>query len=641
MTILNKKNILNNIILLPILWVFTGMFLYPGGKKMIVILVLISTMLSFYTYGIKPILQNIKNNRILWLLGAYCIFSIFAKMHYGYGSSSMRALLCLFIFLAILPPSLITKINFKYLVLIGTITSFIFVMVHTFIFHQGRMWSINPIPYATFSATLSILSFYYLLQSRSIRPFLLWITTFVTALIPLLYSQSRGLWFALIIAIIVVVIKSFFNNKKSVYLLIPFLLATGIAYYFSHDRITQRITQTEAEIHQIQKGNLNTSIGLRLQMWKTAIILSQKSPIIGLGNEHIAYKKRMAEQHLISPRIVNFTHYHNQFLTNLVKYGIIGLALLILTIILPAYYLKKNNNENTWPGLLIISIYSIASLTDVPFQHAQTLTLYFILTYLLIISPPITKGIDSRNSPMRLKKLESKFKSIRAVKFIKNITPKKKKKTVPKKDYSYLNKEVLSLIKKINAPIFPMFGTLLSIYRDKEFIFADDYDFALLDKNYFSFSLIEQFSKLGCEFHGFSTANNEIIELTFKYKGVSIDVFYLQESANSTIHLCPNFRTQKPQKLFTENLKERRFSEYFSVKYSKIVLQPHNNIDLLMPLSPVDIFLKHYGKDWETPKKSNFIDFNNYSFISGTSSTFQGKPKDLLGYIKKYELLRN
>lgn len=380
----NKKKILDCIIILPFLWAFTGLFLYPGGKKLIVILILLSAITSIFSYGKNLVWENIKTNKLLWILAACSLFSVIAKTYYGYSSSLMRALICLFILLATFPATLTSKINVKVLIIIGTITSFVYVMFETYILGHGRMWSINPIPYATFSASLSIAAFYYLLQSKSWKCCLIWLSTFIAATLPLLYSQSRGLWLALAVTVIVLIIKLLCSNKKSIYLLLPFILASSAAYYVSQDKIIPRIESTKIEVEQIMQGNLNTSIGLRLQMWKAAIILAKESPLIGLGNRHIERKKELVEQKIISSQVIPFTHYHNQFLNELVKYGIIGLLLLLCSIFLPFYYLKKNNNQYTWPGILIIGVYIIASLTDVPFQHAQTLIFYFLLMYLLL-----------------------------------------------------------------------------------------------------------------------------------------------------------------------------------------------------------------------------------------------------------------
>lgn len=384
MHFLNKKNIADSIIFFPILWVFTGTFLYPDGIKMMVVFVLISALTSLLLYGKGNFSKNIKENKLLWLLGAYILFSVFAKLHYGYSSSLMRAFICLFIFLVALPPALATKIHLKHLVFIGVITASVYALTQVFILNCGRSWSINPIPYATFSATLAAVVFYYLLQCKSIKPVFFWLISFIIAIIPLVYSQSRGLWFALTIVILIILVHSFIIHKKSVYFLIPLIVAGSFTYYFSHGKMTQRFDQTKVEIKKINSGNLNSSIGLRFQMWKAAIILIPESPIIGLGDKHVDYKRKLAKKGIISNGAAKFTHYHNQFLNELVKYGLIGLILLLLSIIYPLYYLKKNNDENTWPGMIIIFIFILGSLTDVPYQHAQTFMFYFIFLYLTL-----------------------------------------------------------------------------------------------------------------------------------------------------------------------------------------------------------------------------------------------------------------
>ena len=115
-----------------------------------------------------------------------------------------------------------------------------------------------------------------------------------------------------------------------------------------------------------------------------AIILIPESPIIGLRDKHQKYKWKLSNSNVISKSVVGFTHYHNQFLNELVKYGLVGFALLMLTIIYPLYRLKQNNDEKTWPGIIVTLIFIVASLTDVPFQHAQTFTFYFIFVALAL-----------------------------------------------------------------------------------------------------------------------------------------------------------------------------------------------------------------------------------------------------------------
>ena len=389
---LNKKNILDYVILFPILWTFTGLFLFPDGKKIIIIFIIISIISSIYLYGVKAPINNLITNKWLWLLGICSLIALIARAYYGYNSNQLRAFVSIFIYLVIFPQNLVTNINLKYLTVAGGITSLTFMLAQTYFYQHGRMWDINPIPYATFIASISILSFYFLLQSKSKKHIFLWSITFATTLVPLFYSQSRGLWLALATAIFILLIKLIFTQRKALYLLIPIALVSLLAFTFGSEKIIQRVNDTKYEIQRINNGDLNTSIGLRFQMWQAAILLAHESPLIGLGDDHRKYKQALADKGIISQEIVHRNHYHNQYLNELIKYGIIGLMLLLLCIVIPFYYLIKNNNEYTWPGLLIIIIFVIASLTDVPFQHGQPLTFYLLVMYITLYKITPTVG---------------------------------------------------------------------------------------------------------------------------------------------------------------------------------------------------------------------------------------------------------
>lgn len=390
-----KSKLLDFLILLPVLWTFTGMFLYPNGKKAIVALILVAAVTSLCQYGIRPVKDNLKNNKFLWLLGASSLFAVFADSYYGYSASQLRAFISLFVYLSILPTQLSYKIELRLLTLMGAATSLIYLFIQMFVYNAyDRAWTINPIPYATFIASIAVISFYFLLQSHTFRERILWLITFITILPPLFFSQARGLWLALTIAILLLVIKSISNNKKNVFFLIVLIVIIAIPSYFISEKLTQRFQQTKLEVQQISDGNLDTSIGMRLQMWKAALYLSTESPLVGLGDTHIAYKKELAEQGIISPAIIDFSHYHNQFLNELVKYGVIGLALLLLAICLPIYSLFNVKKQHKWPAILVLLIFIVASLTDVPFQHAQLLIFYFIVMHITLCaeqSSPLTK----------------------------------------------------------------------------------------------------------------------------------------------------------------------------------------------------------------------------------------------------------
>ncbi|MEZ9624668.1 hypothetical protein [Aliivibrio fischeri] len=191
-------------------------------------------------------------------------------------------------------------------------------------------------------------------------------------------------------------------------------------------------------------------------------------------------------------------------------------------------------------------------------------------------------------------------------------------------DKSNMSNEILNLIKSLNIQAHPMFGTLLSIYRDKSFIYADDYDFALFGGEQLNKEFINKLSEKGAILTAYSVVNDEkLVELSFIYKDVRIDFFSLSEVNLEIVHECPNFRKERPLLEFGD-VRIRNYNSYFVVSYPKFDLVLDEKWGVYLPDKCEEIFSKHYGSDWKTPKKSNFIDFESYDFIQGHSYNVEG-----------------
>jgi O-antigen ligase len=383
-----KKNIFDLIILFPFVWSFSGVFLYPNGKKSLVVFVFLAAIISLYSYGIETIKENIKNTKLLWLLIILLIFAAWAYPYYYYSSDRIRTFVTLSIYFLVFPQSILSKINLKHLTVLGAITASIFTFFQIYIFEHTRGdWDINVVHYATFIASITIFALYFLLQSKTIKQGATWFIVLLFSIIPLFYTQSRGLWLALLIAATVLIVKTLITDKKNILFLAPIAVIMALSLYLSSEKINERITQTRNEIHQIANGNFTASIGAHLQMWKAGMYLFEESPILGVGNKDKEHKEDLYQKGEIPLDVVKYNHFHNQYIDELVKYGIVGLALLLSIILLPIYYFSTKNSPHKWPGFLIILIYLIGSLTDVTFKHGNTLTFYLMVIYITLCAP--------------------------------------------------------------------------------------------------------------------------------------------------------------------------------------------------------------------------------------------------------------
>ncbi|EHX2146156.1 hypothetical protein [Escherichia albertii] len=210
----------------------------------------------------------------------------------------------------------------------------------------------------------------------------------------------------------------------------------------------------------------------------------------------------------------------------------------------------------------------------------------------------------------------------------------KKNKNINKAQYGEM---IVNDVIKLNPNFFPMFGTLLSLHRDERFVFADDFDFAIIGE--FPEDIISTFENNGYQLCALSLIGNnrEIIEYSFNKKinneCIKIDIFKLKDVNGVIRHSCPNFRKEKEIVRFRDGLKICQFNSYFTVDYPKFDLTD-SKWGIKVPNDPDTIFELHYGQDWKTPKTSNFIDFSAYHFVVESSETILGPSEKLKKYIK-------
>ena len=106
----NRELLIHSIILLPLIWCFSGVFAFANGDKILNVLVPLVVIARVYFLGYKDIFANIKQNKLLWLLLLNLLFAIVAFFTYGVSSSRFRILSLSVLYLSVLPPSYLDKI---------------------------------------------------------------------------------------------------------------------------------------------------------------------------------------------------------------------------------------------------------------------------------------------------------------------------------------------------------------------------------------------------------------------------------------------------------------------------------------------------------------------------------------------------
>lgn len=259
----------------------------------------------------------------------------------------------------------------------------------------------NPSPfmihieYSVYLAFTSILLFNRVLSKNYSLPQKLFFTLFFLSTTGNLFLQTGRTGQVAYVAALVVMF--FLHYKFSLKAFIGiFLSATVIylsAYNISHN-FNKRVHQTIEEITTIQSGELNTSWGIRLAFWPVAYEIVKEHPIFGVGigdfqkeAANVLTKDKFDSFHPYVKEFISTNNFHNQFLQCSVGMGLIGLFICIALYFLAfktAICTKDRELRDIY--LLFMVIYTIGSFSDTFWGAQFSVTIWILLTSLMLVS---------------------------------------------------------------------------------------------------------------------------------------------------------------------------------------------------------------------------------------------------------------
>jgi O-antigen ligase len=261
-----------------------------------------------------------------------------------YFDSGARFLLAVPVFLVFRNISLKSLSVVQYAFPMGAIAAFLAVMAdNPQVKYSASTFFLNHIHLGDMALLLGVLSLLCINWIGRDNAFVktLKILGFTAGLVVSILSSARGGWIAIPIFVGVYL---YFQNKadfvRRFVMATVILVAIGIVGYLFVEQIHQRLWMIYSDLSQFGSGNIDTSIGVRLQLWKAALHLIAENPLLGVGAEGFARAMDvLSASGFITPvaAYLGKGEVHNEILAQTVRFGVFGLISILAIYFVPFY----------------------------------------------------------------------------------------------------------------------------------------------------------------------------------------------------------------------------------------------------------------------------------------------------------------
>lgn len=373
---ISKQNILPFLANLSISFFFLSMLSFKGGHNIAPIFLMLLG-LGYSIYGLVKKFKWNLSQEDKWLIYSYIFyFSVFVLsllVNEGKGrelDNPSRAILLIpaLIFLLKTPLKLCALI---YAIPLGSAIAGLVALYDKFILHSAMAYAPRTMQIQAGDIAMSLglfsmaIGLYFWQKSQRKMTALYTFASFF-GIAGSILSTARGGWIALPIMLVVMLwiyrrslSKRFFLSIISLFI----ITIVGVSQ-MPNSRVMERLSLIQHDIARYEKNNANTSLGLRFEMWKSAVSMIKEKPILGWGEQGATEKRKQdVKNKTVAGNIGVFTHAHNQYLDDFSKRGIIGFIAFLGILLVPLYQFKRRLNSTSSDVKLIATLGTIHILS--------------------------------------------------------------------------------------------------------------------------------------------------------------------------------------------------------------------------------------------------------------------------------------
>jgi O-antigen ligase len=250
----------------------------------------------------------------------------------------------------------------------------------TFRNHRALGLSQHPVIYGTQMALVSGVALLSLLLTNgsikiSRNELLLVSATILLSIAGMLFSQSRGVWLAFVTASSVTLLL--YNFRKGLLFILLLIVSSSLAFSLSSTLKERAVSIAAAAVDPETDAG---SAGIRLKLWKGALMIFRESPLFGTGigdfNSDINRLAKSRQLRGVPPETRG--NAHSSYFHTLATRGIVGFVLLISLYTSIMIFALKEIKNNAGPGGYVINFITIVLIVGgltVPYLGGIGMTL--------------------------------------------------------------------------------------------------------------------------------------------------------------------------------------------------------------------------------------------------------------------------
>jgi O-antigen ligase len=218
---------------------------------------------------------------------------------------------------------------------------------------------------AAITIALCIFDVFFMVKGRTAQVLLL----LLLGLLVVLWQGRRGFFIALIAAAVM-----------------------GPLLYLGSSSLRTGMSTVQNDVQSYDKGDIDTSVGLRLFFHKVAKDLIKEAPIFGHGTG--SYAKNYLKNAGDSEMRRSFANPHNDYLWLGVELGIVGMLSLVLVLFATAKQAWNTISAERWLGLVLVCSYGVSTLANSFFTDNITGLAYVLLACALLAGSSFQRKVS-------------------------------------------------------------------------------------------------------------------------------------------------------------------------------------------------------------------------------------------------------